>query len=236
MINIYIFPIVEFQHFHREQRASWLRDIGQSATRSLEELRSRIQTLSLYLKLVNRLKTNTKKNYKFQCSLDTVDIPQTTPKWTSNEVNYPIVNKDIFLQYCSFKKQGNSGQQEKAFRMLQCGKIVSVKTFHGTEGIDVQAMIKKSYGTDTRPAIVLFKGLMPEKGRCTCLVRTCIFCCHILALLLFQKHYREEKPLQLTCTEQLQKWHHRTTKSSIPMIPLKDIKPKSAKMKNKAGK
>ena len=160
--------MAESQHFNREQCASWLRDIGQSTTGSLEELRARIQKFSLYPKLVNKLKTNTKKNYKFQCSLDPVDIPQTTAKWTSNEVNYPIVNKDIFLQYCSFKKQGNSGQQEKAVRMLQSRKIVSVKTFHGTEGIYVQAMIKKSYGTDIRPAIVLFKGLMPEKGHCTC--------------------------------------------------------------------
>ena len=43
--------------------------------------------------------------------------------------------------------------------------------------------------------------------------------------------------LQLSCTEQLQKWHKRTRKGqSIPMIPLKDIKVKSAKMKKKDGR
>jgi len=40
-----------------------------------------------------------------------------------------------------------------------------------------------------------------------------------------------EKILELTCTQQLQKWHRRTRKGSIPMIPLKDIKVKSARMK-----
>ena len=36
------------------------------------------------------------------------------------------------------------------------------------------------------------------------------------------------KILELTCTEQIQKWHRRTGKGSIPMMPLKNIKPKSA--------
>ena len=46
----------------------------------------------------------------------------------------------------------------------------------------------------------------------------------------------KDKILALSCTEHLQKWHHQCKKGSIPMIPLTEIKPKSAKMKKKNGK
>ena len=51
------------------------------------------------------------------------------------------------------------------------------------------------------------------------------------------KHFHEtgEKLLELTCTEQLQKWHKRSNKGSIPLIPLKDIKIKSAKLKKRGN-
>ena len=41
-------------------------------------------------------------------------------------------------------------------------------------------------------------------------------------------HDTGEKIIELTCTQQLQKWQRRTKKGSIPMIPLKDIKVRSA--------
>ena len=67
------------------------------------------------------------------------------------------------------KKEGSQGQQEKAFRMLQSRKIVTVKILcadrHDTF---VKAMIKKSYGHDSRPAVILFKDGKPLK-RSLCL-------------------------------------------------------------------
>ena len=57
-------------------------------------------------------------------------------------------------------------------------------------------------------------------------------CCHCIALLLFIKHYSftGERILALTCNQKLQKWHKRS-KGSIHMIPLNQIKIKSAKMR-----
>ena len=57
-----------------------------------------------------------------------------------------------------------------------------------------------------------------------------VMCCQVLALLLFLKHFYETKVkiLSLTCTEQLQKWHCRSKKGSIPMVPLCHIKLTSA--------
>ena len=97
-------------------------------------------------------------------------------------------------------------------------------------------MIKKSYGNTARPATILFKEGLPVKGHCNCPVGPSGLCCHVLALLLFLKHFHEtkEKILELTCTQQLQKWHRRSGKgSSIPMVPLMDIKVRSASRKSK---
>ena len=51
------------------------------------------------------------------------------------------------------------GQQEKAFRMLQSRKIVFVKALKDSPHLYVKAMIKKSYGTEMRPAVLYFNGL-----------------------------------------------------------------------------
>ena len=53
------------------------------------------------------------------------------------------------------------------------------------------------------------------------------------SFVAFLKHYcvTGEETLELFCTQQVQKWHRRTRKGSISMIPLKDIKVKSARMK-----
>jgi hypothetical protein len=216
----------------------WLKETGQSVSGTLEELRQRIQKFSLYPNLVKRLRDKAKRNYTFECSLNPLYIPQVTSKWSSDETLYPLVNEETFLNYCSYKKQGNIGQQEKAVRMLQSRKIVSVKSLQDNNVIYVQGMIKKLYGTDIRPAVVLFENITPKRAYCSCPIGSSGLCCHVLALLLYLKHYFEtnEKILELSCTQQLQKWHKRSTKGSIPMVPLKNIKPKSAKLKKKYGK
>ena len=59
----------------------------------------------------------------------------------------------------------------------------------------------------------------------------------MISLLLFLKHRGQtgEKVLALTCTEQLQKWHEKSSKGSIPVVPLSQIKVVSARhLKTKA--
>ena len=98
----------------------------------------------------------------------------------------------------------------------------------------IRGMIKKSYGTTVRPAVIYFQDNVHCKATCRCPVGLSGVCCHILALLLYLKHYTDiKKPLELTCTQQLQKSHRRSKKGSIPMVPLDKIKPKSASMRKK---
>ena len=61
---------------------------------------------------------------------------------------------------------------------------------------------------------------------CSCAVGLSGICCHVLALLLFLKHYHEtgERILALTSTEQLQKWRRCSHKSSIPVVLLTELK------------
>ena len=102
----------------------------------------------------------------------------------------------------------------------------------------VRGLIKKYYGEQIRPAVILFKNNFPQKAYCECPVGVSGLCCHLLAFLLFLKHFYEtkEKILSLTCTEQLQKWHCRSKKGSIPMVPLCQIKLTSAHFGSKKNK
>nr|XP_047128095.1 uncharacterized protein LOC124808932 [Hydra vulgaris] len=119
--------------------------------------------------------------------------------------------------------------------MLTSRKIISVKTHSDSNRVYVRAFIRKSYGYDARPAILLFVGGTPLKGYCECPVGLSGLCCHVLAILLYLKHYVDTKTtiLELTCTQVIQKWHKRSKKGSIPMVPLCHIKVKSARNKNK---
>ena len=142
------------------------------------------------------------------------------------------------MSYCSNKTEGNVGQQEKAVRLLKSRKIVSVKSIKDENGsFFVRGMIKKSYGHMIRPATIKFNGSVPICAHCLCPVGLSGLCCHVISLLLFLKHHGEtgEKVLALTCTEQLQKWHKKSRKGSIPVVPLSQIKVVSARsLKTKA--
>ena len=80
--------------------------------------------------------------------------------------------------------------------MLQGRKIIVVKvlTGEGQQTVFVKAMIKKLYGQESSPAVLFFQGLVPEKAHCNCPpVGARGLCCHVLALLLFLKHYTDTK-------------------------------------------
>ena len=120
-------------------------------------------------------------------------------------------------------------------------KIVTVKAltdFSLPDTLFVRGLIKKSYEEQIRPAVILFKNNFPQIAYGECLVGVSGICCHVLALLLFLKHFYEtkEKILSLTCTEQLQKWHCRSKKGSIPIVPLRQIKLTSAHFGSKKKK
>ena len=89
-------------------------------------------------------------------------------------------------------------------------KNASVKTLRDNSGIYICGMITKSYSTTVRLAVIYCQGNVPCKATCRCRIGLSGMCCHILALLLYLKHYTgtKEKILELTCTQQLQKWHH----------------------------
>ena len=103
------------------------------------------------------------------------------------------------------KREGSAGQQKKALEMFTSRKIVNVKTLVNEQVVYVKAMIKKSYGSMQRPTVIMFENGIPTKAHCCCPAGLSGICCHVLALLLFLKHYHEtgEKIQALTCTEQL---------------------------------
>ena len=209
--------------------------MGLAVSGTKEELLTRISGYQKWPKLVEKLKARTKYYFKFKCSLDPTTIPQPSACWDVNESKYPVISQDIVEHYLSYKKEGNKGQVEKAHRMLQSRKIISVKTLEDQGAKYVKAMIQKSYGSESRPAVILFFNNVPTNAHCNCPVGASGLCCHIISLLLFLKHYKDtgEKILRLTCTEQLQKWHKRTSKGSIPMMALAKLKLRSAKRKKK---
>ena len=104
----------------------------------------------------------------------------------------------MFIQYVSMKREGSAGQQKKALQMFTSRKIVNVKTLVNEEVVYVKAMIKKSYGSMQRPTVIMFENGIPAKAHCGCPVRLSEICCHVLALLVFLKHYtkleRKYKP------------------------------------------
>ena len=75
--------------------------------------------------------------------------------------------------------------------MLQSRKIISVETLQDRSGTYICGMIQKSYGTTVRPAVIHFQGNMRRKATFSYPVELSGVCCHILALLLYLKHYSE---------------------------------------------
>ena len=77
-------------------------------------------------------------------------------KWCLDEKFYPAVNEDIYNTYCSFKHPGNKGQQEKALRMLQSRKIISVKTLRDNSGIYICGVITKILCYNSQTSCYIF--------------------------------------------------------------------------------
>ena len=66
------------ESFNKERCVKWLKEIGQSSSGTLEELRNKIQIYLCYPKLTNKLKANANMYYRFKCSLDPLEIAKIT--------------------------------------------------------------------------------------------------------------------------------------------------------------
>ena len=104
----------------------------------------RINRLSRYPELVQKLKVKSVKAYVFPCSLDSAVIPPATVKWKATNDDLPKIDDKMFTQYVSMKREGSAGQQKKALQMFTSRKIVNVKTLVNEQVVYVKAMIKKS--------------------------------------------------------------------------------------------
>ena len=125
----------------------------------------RINRLSRYPGLVQKLKAKSEKAYVFPCSLDSAVIPPATDKWGATNDDLPKIDKK-FTQYVSMKREGSAGQQKKALQMFTSRKIVNVKTLVNEQVVYVKAMIKKSYGSMQRPTVIMFENGIPTKAHC----------------------------------------------------------------------
>ena len=223
--------MVNVNDFSKDECVKYLTEIGVSHTGTLDELKTRIILFDRTPNLVNKLRAKAQRLYTFKCSLDPIKIPAPSTKWTSSESMYPHVNADMIHMYATQKREGSIGQQQKAWQFVSSRKIESIKSFVDGPRLFVKAMIQKSFGSITRPAVVLFHNGVPIQGHCKCAVGLCGTCAHIIATLLFLKHFSDkgENVLKLTCTEQLQTWHRRIKKGSVPMVPLRQLGVKSAR-------
>ena len=152
------------EHFIHDKHESvkWLKDRGMSAAGNLNELQMRIRKTLLYPSLSEKLKRRAEKNIIFDTSLNLFNIPPITAAWSSKDELLPSMSSTNFKEYASKKREGSIGQQQKAYCMLTSRKIRCIKTFIEENGDTiVKALIKKSYGSESRPAIILFYQSVP---------------------------------------------------------------------------
>jgi len=109
--------------FKKENCVKWLADIGASTSGSKHEITMRINRLTRYPGLVQKLKAKSEKAYIFPCSLDTTDIPQATAKWRAANEALPKVKSKMFTQYVSMKREGSAGSRRKRYKCLQVEKL-----------------------------------------------------------------------------------------------------------------
>ena len=80
---------------NKENCVKWLADIGASTSGSKQELTMRINRLSRYPGLVQKLKAKSEKAHVFPCTqprLDSADIQPATAKWRAANDDLPKIN------------------------------------------------------------------------------------------------------------------------------------------------
>ena len=108
--------------FKKENCVKWLADIGASTSGSKQELTMRINRLSRYPGLVQKLEAKSEKAYAFPCSFDSAVIPLATAKWRATNDDLPKIDK-MFTQYVSLKREGSAGQQKRPLLTINISNL-----------------------------------------------------------------------------------------------------------------
>lgn len=127
----------------KAQAVEWLRGLGLSCSRKKYDITARVEKYKKYPSLVKKLLGKVSWQYKFDSSLDTINIPPPSSTRKTDFKLYPSISQKMFYAYAGMKKEGAAGQQEKAVRMLQSLKIVSVKCLIDIE-TDKRDIFKKN--------------------------------------------------------------------------------------------
>ena len=83
-------------------------DIGASTSGSKQELTMRLNQLSRYPGLVQKLTAKSEKAYVFPRSLDSAVSPPATAKWRATNDDLPKIDNKKFTQYVSMKREGSA--------------------------------------------------------------------------------------------------------------------------------
>ena len=117
----------------KDQAVKWSKRFGTaSVSGNKNELLDRIKKFSKYYpKIVEKLTRKASWSYSFATSLEGENTP---PPFSSNKIlneyHLSAVSNDTILTYASAKTEGSSGQQERAYRLFQSRKIVSVRSLY----------------------------------------------------------------------------------------------------------
>ena len=170
--------------YNKKECIVWLKNLGLSTSGTKKELQAKILKFQSYLNLVSRLEKKTQRNFSFPCSIKPINIPELTANRKVSDELLPVVTEQICFNYASLQKERNDGQQQKAFKMFQSRKIVSVTVLTQGSTLFVKAIIKGSYGQQAREAIIYFEGSKPQRAHYYCPIGASGLRCHTLAVLM----------------------------------------------------
>ena len=103
---------MDINNYTRDQCASWLKNIEQSASGTADEMKNRVRKFALYPNLQKWLDRKDNRNYQ----LDPLLIPSVTEIWIRNEELFPTVTDEMFYSYCSMKKTRKFMEARKSKR------------------------------------------------------------------------------------------------------------------------
>mgnify|MGYP001800091060 CR=1 FL=1 len=83
----------------KENQVNWLANIDASITSTKQELKIRVNRLSRFPKLIEKLKAKSKKTFTFDFNLNANDILHATAKWRTTTDNLPSVISNLFKKY-----------------------------------------------------------------------------------------------------------------------------------------
>ena len=123
---------MDINNYTRDQCASWLKNIEQSASGTADEMKNSVRKFALCPNLQKWLDRKDNRNYQ----LDPLLIPSVTEIGITNEELFPTVTDEMFYSYCSMKKNKEIYGSKK--KQAEC---VSVKVHQQLNNTFAKAMI-----------------------------------------------------------------------------------------------